>query len=1112
MKRSWLKLRTVTPLMLGMIVFGSQLTVMNSVMLAQVIPTQGSEDFQNKQNNQNNPPTEAQRLYAEGERLRSQGTRESLQQAIAKFQQALALFRSTGDSPEERLRQRYSEAATLNNIGNTYSNLRQPQQALDFYQQSLILTRELGLRNEEATNLSSIGRIYAEIRQPQQALNYLQQALVVIREVGNQSLEANTLNSIGFVYSTIGQLQQALTYYQQALSVIKELGNRSLEATSLNNIGVLSSDIGQPQQALSYLQQSLAIIRELGNSPEERLRQRPREAGTLNNLGLVYGRMGQLQQALTYYQQSLVIIRELGDRSSEATSLNNIGLVYSNLGQLQQALTYLQQSLPILREVGDRAKEAATLSNIAVVYTNIGQPQQALSFYQQALPLSREVGDRSLEATTLNNLGNLYSSIGQPRPALDYFQQSLPILREVGNRPREAGTLNNIGDVYNNLGQPEQALDYLQQALPITREVGDRLGEATTLSNIGGVYRNINQPQQALTYFQQAFVIYQEVGDRSSEARTLSNLALAQETLNNIPLALQSIQAAIAIVEEIRGQLINPEFRTSYFATVQEYYQIEIDLLMQLHTSTTLSNPQQNPNQSYAAHAFNVTERSKARTLLELLTESKANIRTGVDPQLLAQEQELQRQLGAIDKRRIELANTRNSPRNQIADLETQRTTLQNQYRNLQSQIRATSPKYAALNYPQPLNLAQIQQQILDDNTVILTYSLGRKRSYLWLVSKTEMTSYQLPPKKIIEDLVNKKVRPQLTNPRATQPNFFTNTAELSNILLQPVLEKIGNKRIVVIGDGALQYVPFGALPDTREEQYQPLLVNNEVVYLPSVSTLQTIRNETRNRPPAPKTLAVLADPVFSADDPRLSQRPSRISTPPAPTQAIPAPPLLLATTIEPEELPLEAQNLDRAARNTRGNWSRLPGTRRESDTILNLVPTENRLALFDFQANRENALSNQLSQYRFIHWATHGFVNAEKPELSGIIMSLVDQNGVGKNGYLLLGDIFNLSFNADMVVLSACETGLGEVVQGEGLIGLTRGFMYAGTPRVVTSLWAVADEETATLMGNFYTKILQQNKPPAEALRTAQLEMYHSKSWVAPYYWAAFTLQGEWR
>ncbi|NJL91236.1 MAG: CHAT domain-containing protein, partial [Coleofasciculaceae cyanobacterium SM2_1_6] len=378
------------------------------------------------------------------------------------------------------------------------------------------------------------------------------------------------------------------------------------------------------------------------------------------------------------------------------------------------------------------------------------------------------------------------------------------------------------------------------------------------------------------------------------------------------------------------------------------------------------------------------------------------------------------------------------------------------------------------------------------DNTVILSYSLGEKRSYLWLISKTEMSSYELPAGKIIEDLINQKVRPQVTKPRTNRNTFINETSELSNILLQPVLEKIGNRRIVIISDGALQYVPFGALPDPRAEnnRYQPLLVNNEVVYLPSASTLHTLRNETQNRPPAPKTLAILADPVFAADDQRVTQH---------------------STPVPTNELSLIAQNFDRAARDTRGAWNRLPGTRQEANTILNLVPESDRLAYFDFQANRENALSNQLSQYRFIHWATHGFANAQKPELSGIVMSLVGENGQQQDGYLLLGDIFNLNFNADLVVLSACETGLGEVVQGEGLIGLTRGLMYAGTPRVVTSLWAVPDSQTADLMGKFYEKMLQENLSPAAALRAAQLETFNSRNWVAPYYWAAFTLQGEW-
>ena len=973
------------------------------------------------QDMQRNQEAEAQNLLMEGIILREQGTEDfSLVQALAKFQQAVALFRAIAN--------RAGELSTLNIIASTYLRLGQKQLAIDYYQQTLPLYRVLGdsieerlrQRQGEADNLDSIGRIYDSLGQTPQALDYLQQALTLWREVGDRQGEVITLDFLAAVYNKIGKHQQALDYYQQAL----------------------------------------LIRRELGNSIDERLSQRSAEANTLNIIGEIYRTTGQYQQALDYYQRALLINKELGNSTEE--------------------------------RLGDRFREAVILNNIGIVYRLIGQPQQALNFYQQALPMMRaeansteeRLRQRDGEAGILNNIGLVYDELKQPDQALAYYQQSLPITREIGNRIGEATALNNIGAIYERLGQPQQALDYYQQALGINQEIGDRTGEAGNLNNIGIVYDGLGQLPKAVDYYQRSLLISQKVGDRDGEANTLYNLASAQKNLNNFPEALQSIQAAIVIVEDIRGQLVDPDARTSYFASVQSYYKLQVDLLMELH--------KKNPNQGYAAQAFNVTERSKARTLLELLTESKADIRTGVDPQLLQQEQDIQRQLTALDKRRIELANA-STNKEQIATLESQRETLQTQYRTLQSQIRTTSPKYAALKYPQPLTLEQIQQQILDDNTVILSYSLGKDRSYLWLIGKTEMISSQLPAGKIIEDLINQKVRPQLTNPRANRDGFLSATSELSNILLKPVLEKVSNKRIVIIGDGALQYLPFGALPDPRAEnnQYQPLLVNNEVVYLPSASTLQTIRNETQNRTPAPKTLAVLADPVFTTDDQRVSQR---------------------SSTIPNNELPLAAQNLDRAARNARGEWSRLPGTRRESETILNLVPSSQSLALLDFQANRANALSNQLSQYRFIHWATHGFANAQKPELSGIVMSLVQENGQKQDGYLLLGDIFNLNFNADLVVLSACETGLGEVVQGEGLIGLTRGLMYAGTTRVVTSLWAVPDEETATLMGSFYGKMLQQNKPPAEALRSAQLEMWRSRSWVAPYYWAAFTLQGEWR
>ena len=296
------------------------------------------------------------------------------------------------------------------------------------------------------------------------------------------------------------------------------------------------------------------------------------------------------------------------------------------------------------------------------------------------------MGDRSREAFDLTGIGAIYRDIGQSEQALNYLQQSLTISRELSDsteerrsqRSEEASALNVIGGLYRNMGQPQQALNYFQQALPIYREVR-RQGEGYILSSIGLVYAELGQPQQTLNYFQQALAIWREIGSRSGEASVLNDLALVQQSLNDLPSALQNIQAAITIVENIRGQITDPDSRTSYFASVQKYYKLQVDLLMELD--------QQNPNQGYNIQAFNVTERSKARTLLELLTESRADIRNGVDPQLLQQEREIQTQLTALDKRRIELANLSADNKEQIATLETQRSALQTQYRILQSQI-----------------------------------------------------------------------------------------------------------------------------------------------------------------------------------------------------------------------------------------------------------------------------------------------------------------------------------------------------------------------------------------------------------------------------------------
>ena len=713
----------------------------------------------------------------------------------------------------------------------------------------------------------------------------------------------------------------------------------------------------------------------------------------------------------------------------------------------------------------------------------------AIVKYEEALKLYREAGDREKEATTLHNIGFAYSELEEQQKALEYYTQSLRLSRVLGDRGGEATTLNNIGRVYSDLGEKQKALEYYSQSLPLSRAVGDRGGEATTLNNMGSVYSALGENQKALEYYSQSLPLNRAVGDRSREALTLYNMAYAKRDQNNLTEALNDIESSLKIIENLRTKIASPELRSSYFATVQDYYEFYIDLLMQLHKT--------NPKSGYDTKALEASERSRARSLLELLQESNANIREGISPDLLKQEKSLQQQLDAIEKQRIETISSPNLNPTKIAEIDKQRLALLQQYQQIQSQVRTASPRYAALTQPQPLTLPEIQKQILDENTILLQYSLGQDRSYLWVVTSTGLTSYELPKQVDIETAAT-AFRTAITSKddKYIPQKVAVASANLGQLILQPAAAQLGNKRLLIVPDGVLHYTPFSALTldqTAGQNTKVPLIVEHEIITLPSASTLAILRQNYGDRKPPTQTLAILADPVFSPTDERVKGQ------------------LTPATT---EQLESNNLGLNRSLRASDRGWppKRLRFTRQEAQTILSLVPSDSSSQNIDFDASRTTATDGSLANYQIVHFATHGIANNKNPELSGIVMSTVDDKGNLVNGFLRLTDIFNLKLAANLVVLSACQSGMGQNVKGEGMVGLTRGFMYAGAQRVAVSLWNVDDEGTSVLMQKFYQKMLQQKLAPAAALRAAQMEMMQQEKWQSPYYWAAFTLQGEWK
>src|SRR6266511_1575565 len=911
---------------------------------------------------------------------------------------------------------------------------------------------------------------------------------------------------------TLEAKRKSAENYHEALELYRRAGYRYGEAAALNSIGDIYRSLGEMQKALEKLNEALPISQAVSD--------RKMEGETLNNIGLVYRSLGETQKALEKYNEALPIRRAVGDRKGEAQTLYNIGALYYRLGDMQKALEKNNESLLIQRAIGDRRGEANTLSNIGIVYEALREPQKALEKFNEALLLSRELGDRSGEAITLTNIGGVYRELGDMQKALEKYNEALPIFRALGFRREEATTLSSIGLIYHSLRETQKALEIYNEALPISQATGDRFTEGLILHNIGMAYNSLGEAQKALDKFNEALSIRGAIGARSEEAQTLLGIAQVEQKRGNLTLARQSLEQAVGIIESLRANISGQGLRAFFFASRQEIYQSYIDVLMQMH--------KQNPAAAFDSLALEISERARARSLLELLKESRADIRQGGDSSLLERERSLRRQINEKAAAEVRLLSRKHTPEEAAAAAK-EIAAITTEYEELQGQIRARSPRYAALTQPQPLGLAEIQQLVLDPDTLLLEYSLGDDASHLFLVSQTSLTSHRLPKRAEIEAAA-RRVREMLTAPQP-QPGdteakrqarvkeagetYWKQAAELSRMLLGPVASQLGRKRLAIVADGALQYIPFAALPapspgndegqNSRAEP-QPLFVGHEIVSLPSASTLATLRRETAGRKPAEKSLAVLADPVFTDDDTRVRRDVGKVGAKEKTRSA------------DSDEMDIVSLQMSRSGRETgvigaEAGFGRLLSTRREAGAISALVPERERMQALDFEASRTTALRPELGEYRIVHFATHGMLNNIHPELSGIVLSLVDKEGQPQDGFLRLQDIYNLKLPAELVVLSACQTGLGKEIKGEGLIGLTRGFMYAGAPRIVASLWKLDERATSELMKRFYQGMLgPEALRPAGALRQAQLSIWKQKQWREPYYWAAFVLQGEWK
>ena len=661
-----------------------------------------------------------------------------------------------------------------------------------------------------------------------------------------------------------------------------------------------------------------------------------------------------------------------------------------------------------------------------------------------------------------------------------------------------------MGEIYSRMAQHDKALEVNAQALAIAREAKYRPGEGLALVRLGDTHRQLGQLEKANEYLQPALTVARALKDPEAETMTLIGLARVARDRGELRQARALAEETAARIESVRSQMFGRQSRAAYFASAQTASELHVDILMRMHKAA--------PSAGYDAFALDSSERRRARGLLELLTEAGMDVRAGVDPKLVQRERALERQLSTLADSRLQLQSRTQTPET-VASLERDITRVEQERERVEIEIRSTSPRYTAVAHPEPLATRDIQRNLLDNDTLLLEFLLGEERSYVWALSRGSLVSRELPKRTDVEAAA-RAVLDLLTSqrPSAAAGNQLSEASRrLSQMVLAPVATELRGRRLVIVADGVLQYVPFAMLPSplasaratgpqSVNRSRPPLIVNHEIVTLPSASTLAVIRRELARRTPARDGIAVIADPVFSAGDERLTSTAATGAAAPA-------------AIAGPENTRLLAHLAGTAtAKGAPPFAPRLPFTRQEADRILGVRPDTSNLKAVDFTASKAMVTSGRLATYRYVHFATHGYLDAEWPGFSSLVLSTVDEKGQPQDGFLRANDIYNLNLPAEVVVLSACQSGLGKEIKGEGLVGLTRGFMYAGAARIVVSLWSVSDEGTAELMTKFYKNMLQGKQRPAAALRAAQIEMSRDPRWRSPYYWAAFTLQGEWR
>lgn len=913
------------------------------------------------------------------------------------------------------------------------------------------------LQKDQARQALTQGRQLLKRGHADQALIQLQTALRLFTSANNPSGVAATHNELGDLYLRQGQYSVALDHYQKAFEGFVNTKTPDVQKASAGVSTVAGADAAAGVNAAA----SVADDKFNANL-------------MLAKIGDVNFRLGKTSEALAAYSRMAV-------KQPESTAAK-VGRRFGGFGAIVGSISTGDVSIAAPTSAVTMALEAKKELDeyrTSIVFSSYQLGMGRLAYVSNDLDSAKIHFQKALEAAGSSIAG--IAKLGQVRRFRAAARTSL------GDLLLKQGKFKDASKFYSEAKKGAQEDKRLDLMWPAQRGLGRSL------------------------WLQAA-----------QEKDVKKAASLRESALNNYRESLNTIETLR------QGSLRADEARTTFLSTIKDVFDeaASANAEMAITANAAQDAPLSGKALEYAGEAFRINEQSRARSLLDLLSETSAAITEGVPSDLLKRKQDNLDRQQEIAELLTGVNISGEELKKKPSELDAELEKLQTEYEEIENQIRTASPRYASLTANKPLTLAEAQQSVLDERTILLEYALQSDNSYLWVVSKSGASLLRLPARPSIEKLAT-DLRAQLIPSRlqrrivgidlveadrgvgiaTSAPEdaaaFVAAANALYKVVLEPAGAALADKRLLIVADGALNYIPFEALLKSAEQgdfsSLSYLVKTNEIIYSPSASVVAAIKQQRTKS--AGRSMLIIADPVFNSNDARA--RKSAPSTTDAEVRGLGIQSALVDVAGSSVTPPAKMEGLPLA---------RLAGTRLEADQISKLAQTSGGAAdlWLDLDANEDNLAARDISKYRIIHVATHGLLNAERPQFTGVVLSLVGNKT--HDGFLRTDEVFNLRLGGPLVMLSACETGLGKEKRGEGVMGLTRAFMYAGAPTVGVSLWSVADKSTAELMTDFYRRLLSANDSSASsALRAAQLAMISGKKYSAPFYWAPFVLVGDW-